>query len=807
MASSSPGSSPGPDKNPMYASLRQHSPPPPILAKSAADETPVMTRPPPSTANKLSTVGPANSVCLDHRFFPHLMDNILLHREAWLPMRATSKHYRDMVDLMPHGHLVFAVEIEYLAYSAEDSAEDCTQCRYCGGTRFPWSFDYSIDDDSSDDEEEPCVCRETTYGLDRIVHFDISTPHHKLPGIHPRPYDASSSELVNGTTAAAVKALVKKAHILDLPLGLAEADLDWLQSEAENIEIVRKVDPEREQEFLEELKSHNLPKREWNGALTRVIRQPFLFRMALLAPPRDFTRLRVGQETDLSKISLATPNSKAFTDVPMQMALVQLVLSRKHGAMAAATAPRRGIGTHIPDLATVLRAIVAGESGSVRGLLSFVGELKVTRLENRSGKHVVIVSRKDDPELAADGDDGWDEATHYSLSSSASADESRIAQVDGRTKWSAGMSKTVVYLQSAYEFCGTVLATFHLGSRYSRLLLLSDGDVAVECNEAFLTTRPGRTLSMVEFLQDEQSLSHLAWDLCASTSSELPILNWDEGARHKLLDIVKLSIDIIVVHMKRNPSQPFCRLPSLATLGLNENNIPHTLKRRALKVTLGDQDKAAVLESSRPLRTRKRKSEPSLPLAAKSDQPPPEDDSEGGHEKKRSLGRDPNTGGRQGDATSSVWPGVTRSQASPAATSSRSRVQDEREEHETSILNSKVGVWLHGIEDPATSSVDSSPNTSLRTPEDAEGDTTALFDNELSQVRCAQHMCQQDANRVANHVASDSDFGTDEDIASPTAQELLQAIGEKGIIVTLVDSATMDSMLAVISSTVSQWQG
>lgn len=167
------------------------------------------------------------------------MDNILLHREAWLPMRATSKHYRDMVDLMPHGHLVFAVEIEYLAYSAEDSAEDCTQCRYCGGTRFPWSFDYSIDDDSSDDEEEPCVCRETTYGLDRIVHFDISTPHHKLPGIHPRPYDASSSELVNGTTAAAVKALVKKAHILDLPLGLAEADLDWLQSEAENIEIVR----------------------------------------------------------------------------------------------------------------------------------------------------------------------------------------------------------------------------------------------------------------------------------------------------------------------------------------------------------------------------------------------------------------------------------------------------------------------------------------------------------------------------------------------------------------------------------------
>lgn len=94
-----------------------------------------------------------------------------------------------------------------------------------------------------------------------------------------------------------------------------------------------KVDPEREQEFLEELKSHNLPKREWNGALTRVIRQPFLFRMALLAPPRDFTRLRVGQETDLSKISLATPNSKAFTDVPMQMALVQLVLSRKHGAM------------------------------------------------------------------------------------------------------------------------------------------------------------------------------------------------------------------------------------------------------------------------------------------------------------------------------------------------------------------------------------------------------------------------------------------------------------------------------------------
>lgn len=68
-------------------------------------------------------------------------------------------------------------------------------------------------------------------------------------------------------------------------------------------------------------------------------------------------------------------------------------------------------------------------------------------------------------------------------------------------------------------------------------------------------------------------------------------------------------------------------------------------------------------------------------------------------------------------------------------------------------------------------------------------------------------MCQQDANRVANHVASDSDFGTDEDIASPTAQELLQAIGEKGIIVTLVDSATMDSMLAVISSTVSQWQG
>lgn len=352
-------------------------------------------------------------------------------------------------------------------------------------------------------------------------------------------------------------------------------------------------------------------------------------------------------------------------------------------SQAAATAPRRGIGTHIPDLATVLRAIVAGESGSVRGLLSFVGELKVTRLENRSGKHVVIVSRKDDPELAADGDDGWDEATHYSLSSSASADESRIAQVDGRTKWSAGMSKTVVYLQSAYEFCGTVLATFHLGSRYSRLLLLSDGDMAVECNEAFLTTRPGRTLSMVEFLQDEQSLSHLAWDLCASTSSELPILNWDEGARHKLLDIVKLSIDIIVVHMKRNPSQPFCRLPSLATLGLNENNIPHTLKRRALKVTLGDQDKAAVLESSRPLRTRKRKSEPSLPLAAKSDQPPPEDDSEGGHEKKRSLGRDPNTGGRQGDATSSVWPGVTRSQASRAATSSRSRVQDEREEHES----------------------------------------------------------------------------------------------------------------------------
>jgi hypothetical protein len=167
-----------------------------------------------------------------------------------------------------------------------------------------------------------------------------------------------------------------------------------------------------------------------------------------------------------------------------------------------------------------------------------------------------MVDPKDDPELEEDDKSGTD-------STREGMDHPTALRVDGYAKWTAGLAKELLYLQWQLEYCGGYLGSFILGTRFSRLLVVEDKHVVTEATPSSINNlrdrMRGTTISgrIGPFLHDQSNISHLAWDL--STADD----QWQRTAVDRLVQLHRVSVDIIKAHVSANPTAPFCRISPL----------------------------------------------------------------------------------------------------------------------------------------------------------------------------------------------------------------------------------------------------
>lgn len=226
-------------------------------------------------------------------------------------------------------------------------------------------------------------------------------------------------------------------------------------------------------------------------------------------------------------------------------------------------------------------------------VISLVGEIKITKLERRNGKLVVAVHPQDDPELEEEFS-----VSHFSISSNA---ETGDIAVDGGKKWMAGLLKAVIYVQTCFEYCGTVLGHFILGARFTRIVMCDSGHLLLECCGSFLAERSDRTLRMAEFLCQPTNVKHMPWNLA---SGDIDSLAFDEPAVDRLLGIHELAMNILSSHAATYPEQPFRQLDRLwETQGVR--TILAEISGLSTDSTLDVVDKTALIETSRPLRSKK----------------------------------------------------------------------------------------------------------------------------------------------------------------------------------------------------------
>lgn len=208
---------------------------------------------------------------------------------------------------------------------------------------------------------------------------------------------------------------------------------------------------------------------------------------------------------------------------------------------------------------------------AVFGLIGLIGEVKVSQFYRRGDKHVVCVHRNDDPELLDDDlslVEGEDWSTTYSFDTGITA--SAAARIDGARKWQAGMCKVLVYLQSSYEFCRTRLGLLIVGLLFSRIVLSSENHFIVECSQAYLDETELHTIPAVEFLQmSQQSWTHMPWNLCDESDSDVP--RWAADSMKRYLDLHRTALKLLATHStlhNGNPFQPLGPLPSCVELAL-----------------------------------------------------------------------------------------------------------------------------------------------------------------------------------------------------------------------------------------------
>lgn len=220
---------------------------------------------------------------------------------------------------------------------------------------------------------------------------------------------------------------------------------------------------------------------------------------------------------------------------------------------------RNSVGTHNPDLTTLLSEGLVDDPTTTLRVLSLAGEIKVTRIRARNGKLVIAVDPDNDVELTEDM------ATHYSIPS-ASGDKAKLVRVDEGIKWTAGLSKAVIYLQSQYEYCGGYLSASVLGTRFCRIVMADSGHVILEVSSAFLIAATTTALRIHDFLNDQTNVASLPWDMCDDHPGAFPEHSWNTDAMDRLLQLHKVAADILTSHTASHPDQPFCRLKPVRDL-------------------------------------------------------------------------------------------------------------------------------------------------------------------------------------------------------------------------------------------------
>ena len=162
------------------------------------------------------------------------------------------------------------------------------------------------------------------------------------------------------------------------------------------------------------------------------------------------------------------------------------------------------VGVYKPDTAFILD-YASPHNPSMLSMISLVGEVKVQRL-NSQGQ----AERGSEAE--------WSELTE-------AIPRTEDGAVKGeKVKWKIALARGIIYLLTANQNCGTWLGNIYVGSKFSRMCMLSDGTIALECASTYLDDRDGERSTLAsEFLSEADNMTHLAHDLSRPVGQSVKI--------------------------------------------------------------------------------------------------------------------------------------------------------------------------------------------------------------------------------------------------------------------------------------------
>lgn len=97
-----------------------------------------------------------------------------------------------------------------------------------------------------------------------------------------------------------------------------------------------------------------------------------------------------------------------------------------------------------------------------------------------------------------------------------------------RSLWQAKLARTLVFMVSAFEYCGCRFGLVRIHDQWGRLFTLNDKTIALECDDEFLSARvverqASAAAAAAEFLAGEHNSSHLphTWDQQSSSPERM----------------------------------------------------------------------------------------------------------------------------------------------------------------------------------------------------------------------------------------------------------------------------------------------
>ncbi|RSH83178.1 uncharacterized protein EHS24_006838 [Apiotrichum porosum] len=264
------------------------------------------------------------------------------------------------------------------------------------------------------------------------------------------------------------------------------------------------------------------------------------------------TPLVVNPDSDTSP-----PYNVSFGNTPTQLQVEKLV--RLHRGTDT-TLPRSALGCYIPDWvvsAVAAEPEVVGAEKKPRWFhrISLVGELKITSVGYTNKQWKVRSSIDDD----VDGDVDVD--THSAIvdnnrkySPLASTDQDELVRTDMFHKWQAGLSKLIVYMKTAYEYCGSFLGFSIIHTNLQRAVVLPGTDsvptLVLEWNETGIV--PITDIS--QFFDDKSNVKTMPFDLRGATEGQ-----FDPIALSSLLEITALAFEVLSSTETAHPFGPISR--------------------------------------------------------------------------------------------------------------------------------------------------------------------------------------------------------------------------------------------------------